>query len=175
MTSPSHLPPRAGPRPTTTSELPHSQLDQQPSDGRYLRSILAEAATWPFVSFEPSRISVEGACALTLDGQVAGGPPEAFMIDREFCHGHAGGDYSLHANLPLALAAQAEAAGWAEPHYLVRRGRAPANVVLLFAARDELERDVVVSLVRASYQFAIGAQPDPEPPICAEETEQPCP
>jgi hypothetical protein len=32
------------------------------------------------------------------------GPPEAFLIDREFAHLHPAPDYSLHAMLPLELA-----------------------------------------------------------------------
>jgi hypothetical protein len=78
------------------------------------------------------------------------------MVGREFCHLHAHGDLSLHATLPLPVAAAAERAGWAEPHFLVRTGQAPATVVMLYAPRDEVERDVILGLVRASYEFATG-------------------
>jgi hypothetical protein len=153
---PLRLPPRRGDRPRTTTDFPHSQLDQQPEDGRYAESVLATALTWPAVREQRSGISVEGARALTLDPSAAAGPPEAFLTDREFCHVHASGDLSLHAMLPPALAADAEAAGWAEPHFLVRAGQAPPSAVLLFAPRDDHERDVIVHLVRASYEFALG-------------------
>lgn len=146
------LPPRAGPRPRTTSELPHSQLDQQPRGSRQADALLAEAQTWPSVEVKPSEISVEGARALTLDSTA--GSAGTFMIGREFCHVHNQGDFSLHAVLPLALAVAAEAAGWAEPHYLVKTGKAPANLVMLYAPRDDRERAVVLQLVRASYDFA---------------------
>jgi phospholipase/carboxylesterase len=76
------------------------------------------------------------------------------MIGREFCHVHAQGDLSLHATLPVPLAIAAERAGWAEPHFLVHTGQAPPTVVLLYAPRDEAEGDVILSLVRASYEFA---------------------
>jgi hypothetical protein len=155
MTEQPHLPPRAGSRPRTTNEIPHSQLDQQPGDGRYVDAILTEAMTWPSVGAQESAISVEGARALTLDARTAAGPVDAFMIGCEFCHVHAQGDFSLHATLPLPLAAAAERAGWAEPHFLVRTGQAPATVVMLYAPRDDLERDVVQRLVRASYEFAL--------------------
>ena len=69
---------------------------------------------------------------------------------------HAQGDFSLHATLPLPLAAVAERAGWAEPHFVVRTGQAPATVLMLYGPRDDLERDVVLRLVRASYEFALG-------------------
>lgn len=150
------LPPRAGSQPRTTNELPHSQLDQQPNDSRHVDAILAEALNWPFVKGRSSEISVEGGRALTLDTDTLSGPAEAFMVGREFCHVHAQGDFSLHATLPLSLAAAAEGAGWAEPHYLVHTGKAPATVVMLYAPRDGLERAVVLRLVRASYEFAIG-------------------
>jgi hypothetical protein len=134
--------------------LPHSQLDQQPTDSRHAEAVLAQATTWPLVQEQPSAISVEGGRALTVEPGAAVGPAEAFMVGREFCHLHAQGDLSFHATLPLPLAAAAEAAGWAEPHYLVRTGQAPATVVMLYAPRDGAERDVILRLVRASYEFA---------------------
>lgn len=155
MTEQRDLPRRSGSRPRTTSEIPHSQLDQQPRDSRHVDAILAEALTWPAVEEQPSRISVEGARALILGAGAATGPTEAFMVGREFCHVHAQGDFSLHTSLPLALATSAERAGWAEPHFLVRSGQAPANVVMVYAPRDDREREVVLQLVRASYEFAL--------------------
>jgi hypothetical protein len=154
-----HLPVRPGRRPATSNEIPHSQLDQQPADSRLVDAILAEALTWPAVVEAPSAISVEGARALTLDESATAGPREAFMIAREFCHVHAQGDFSLHAALPLPLAAAAEQEGWAEPHLFVHTGQAPATMVMLYAPRDEREREIVLSLVRASYKFALATDP----------------
>lgn len=155
MTVEIELPARDGTRPRTTSEFPHSQLDQQPADSRYVDDILAEAATWPSVQQGLSRISVEGARALFLaaDTAPAGSGLAEGALGQEFCHVHAQGDHSLHAVLPLPLAGEAEQAGWAEPHFLVHTGQAPPNVVMLYAPRDEKERDVVLGLVRASYEF----------------------
>lgn len=150
------LPPRGGDRPRATAALPHSQLDQQPASTRDLDSVLAQAATWPHVTIQPSRIAVEGSRALVLTDDAETGPSEAFMIGREFCHGHAGGDSSLHAALPPHLARAAQEAGWGEPHYLVHTHQAPPSITMLYAPRDEAERDVILRLVRASYQFALG-------------------
>ncbi len=147
---------RTGPRPSTTSVAPHSQTDQQPADDRYLRTVLAEACTWPGVRRAESAISVAGAQALTLSGMSAG-PKEAFFIDREFCHGHAQGDHSLHLTLPVSLAAETEAAGWTEPHFLVLAGQLSPTHVMLYAPRDDEEAAVALTLVRASYEFASGA------------------
>ncbi|UUZ58284.1 luciferase domain-containing protein [Nocardioides sp. B-3] len=150
------LPPRVGDRPLATAALPHSQLDQQPASTRDLDSVPAEAATRPQVTIQPSRIAVEGSRAPVLTDEAETGPPEAFMIGREFCHGHAGGDSSLHAALPPHPARAAQEAGWGEPHYPVHTHRAPPSITMLYAPRDEAERDVILRLVRASYQFALG-------------------
>jgi len=69
---------------------------------------------------------------------------------------HADGDFSLHATLPLDVAAEGVHAGWAEPHFLTRTGMAPPTVPLLYAPRGDHERDIVLRLVRTSYRFARG-------------------
>lgn len=148
------LPQRTGSRPATSTQIPHRQLDQQPADRRHLDAVLATARDWPGVIEAESGVSVEGARALTLPADAAVGPPEAFMVGHEFAHGHAKGDFSLHACLPPDLAAEAERAGWAEPHYLVKTGRLPTTVVMLYAPRNDTEREVVLGLLRAAYQFA---------------------
>ena len=84
-----------------------------------------------------------------------GGPPESFLVGREFCHVHAQGDFSLHATLALEPAAAAEHAGWVEPHFLASAGRLPATIVVVYAPRDDDEGDVVLRLVRASDEFAL--------------------
>ncbi|NHA67685.1 luciferase domain-containing protein [Phycicoccus flavus] len=149
------LPTRAGVRPRTTTCLPHSQLDQQPEDDGVLTAVLDRAGSWPHVGRQPSRIAVPGSRALVVTSEGDVGPPEAFMVGREFCHGHAGGDHSLHVTLPVEVARAATLAGWAEPHYLVHEGQAPPTVVMLYAPRDDEEQSVVRGLVRRSYEFAL--------------------
>lgn len=107
------------------------------------------------VAERPSLISVPGARALWLEE--ARGPPEAFMIGQEFAHLHPGPDQSLHIMLPPQLAEEAIEAGWAEQHPVARRGLIPANAVMVYAPRDDEERDVVEQLVRASHAFARGS------------------
>jgi hypothetical protein len=104
----------------------------------------------------PSRISVPGARALTLAAGEPGGPPEAFLIDREFAHLHPPPDRSLHAMLPPDIVSEAVDAGWAEPHPVARMGLIPATAVMLYAPRDESEVDVIEKLVQASHAFAGG-------------------
>jgi hypothetical protein len=147
------LPTRDGPRPRTSRALPHSQLDQQP-DARIRAALARRIWGFPGVEKGASGISVPGACALCLPPEVAAGPPEAFLVDREFAHLHPHPDSSLHLSLPTPTAKEVVAAGWAEFHPLVGSGRLPPTVVMVYAPRDEYELEIVLGLVMRSYQFA---------------------
>lgn len=148
------LPPRAGERPRTTPTTPHTQLDQQPTDLRWVEELAEGVFALPGVVEEPSRISVPGARALILARGEPAGPPEAFLIEREFAHLHPAPDHSLHAMLPAETATEAVAAGWAELHPVALRGVIPPTAVMLYAPRDEAELEVIEGLVRASHAFA---------------------
>ena len=150
----SPLPPRAGARPRTTPTNPHTQLDQQPTDPRLAEELARRAFALPGVVEEPSGISVPGARALVLAPNEPVGPPEAFLIGREFAHVHPDPDHSLHAMLPIETVNEAVAAGWAEPHPVALRGLIPPNAVMLYAPRDEDELEVIERLVGASHAFA---------------------
>jgi hypothetical protein len=143
-----------GERPRTTTTNPHTQLDQQPIDLRWIEELAQRAFALPGVLEEPSRISVPGARALVLAPNEPTGPPEAFLIDREFAHLHPAPDHSLHAMLPPEKVTEAVAAGWAEPHPVALRGLIPPTAVMLYAPRDEAELEVIEGLLRASYAFA---------------------
>jgi hypothetical protein len=151
---PSSLPVRVGDRPRTTPTNPHTQLDQQPTDLAWVEELARRVFALPGVIEQPSRISVPGARALVLAPEEAIGPPEAFLIDREFAHLHPAPDYSLHAMLPTETVTEAVAAGWAEPQPVALRGLIPSTAVMLYAPRDEAELDVIEALVRASHAFA---------------------
>ena len=150
----SSLPPRVGARPRTTPTNPHTQLDQQPTDSRLVEELARRAFALPGVVEEPSGISVPGARALVLATSEPAGPPEAFLIGREFAHIHPDPDHSLHAMLPTETVTEAVAAGWAEPHPVALRGLIPSTAVMLYAPRDDEELDVIERLVRASHAFA---------------------
>jgi hypothetical protein len=152
----STLPHRAGARPRTTPTNPHTQLDQQPGDAALAEELARRVFALPGVTEEPSRVSVPGARALILAQDDAGGPPEAFLVGREFAHLHPAPDYSLHAMLPPEVVGEAIEAGWAEPHPVARLGLLPATAVMLYAPRNHAELDVIEQLVRASYGFARG-------------------
>jgi Family of unknown function (DUF5519) len=148
------LPRRAGPRPRTTPTNPHTQLDQQPSDPRLADELARRIFALPGVVEQPSRISVPGARALTLAAGELVGPPEAFLIEREFAHLHPPPDRSLHAMLPGDVVTEAVDASWAEPHPVARMGLIPPTAVMLYAPRDGEELAVVEALIRASHAFA---------------------
>lgn len=157
MAATAPLPPRKGSRPATTPTNPHTQLDQQPTDAAIREQLAQRVFALPDVVERPTRISVPGARALWLRDDVAAGPREAFMIEREFAHLHPGGDQSLHLTLPPDLAETAIDAGWAELHPVARLGLIPATTVMVYAPRDDGELEVVYGLVLASYRYAGGA------------------
>jgi Family of unknown function (DUF5519) len=148
------LPARHGPRPTTTSQMPHSQTDQQPGDAAVREELARRAFALDGVHERHSAVSVPGARALVLADDAATGPPEAFIRGREFAHLHPGPDWSLHLALPSPLADRAVARGWAELHPLARTTEVPGSLVMVYAPRDNDELEVVWWLVRASYEFA---------------------
>ena len=148
------LPTRTGDRPRTTPTNPHTQLDQQPEDLSWVEELARRVFALPGVAEQPSRVSVPGARALVLGADQPAGPPEAFLIDREFAHLHPAPDHSLHAMLPTDTVAEAVETGWAESHPVALRGLIPQTAVMLYAPRDEAELEVIERLVRASHAFA---------------------
>lgn len=149
------LPQRTGPRPTTTPTNPHTQLDQQPPDTCQRDLLAAELFGLPGVEERDSLISVPGASALWLTDRERA-PADAFFVGAEFTHLHPGDDQSLHVMLPPDLVAEAIRAGWAEEHPVARRGEIPANAVMIYAPRNDAEREVVADLVTAAYRYAAG-------------------
>jgi hypothetical protein len=153
------LPERSGSRPRTTPTNPHTQLEQNP-EHEVVEELARRVFALPDVEERPSAISVPGARALWLREDAPAGPPEAFVIEREFAHIHPMPDGSLHAALPPEVAQEAVEKGWAEQHPAARMGRMPQNVVMVYAPRDAEEIEVVAGLVEEAYRYAGGAAPD---------------
>lgn len=149
------LPERAGQRPNTTPTNPHTQLDQNPED-LVVRELAQRLFALPDVEERPSAISVPGARALWLRDEVSPGPPEAFLIGREFAHIHPMPDGSMHAALPPELAEEVIEKGWAEQHPVARMGHIPPNVVMIYPPRNAEEIEIVAGLVAESYRHAGG-------------------
>lgn len=148
------LPRRRGGRPTTSSDFPHRQLDQQPDDPGVRDDLARRAFELDGVVERDTIISVPGARALVLAGDRPAGPDVAFIRGREFAHFHPGPDWSLHLALPDATADLAIERGWAELHLIARTKSLPGSVVMVYAPRDREEADVVMRLLQASRDFA---------------------
>ena len=148
------LPEREGPRPAVSWTIPQQQeSDNSPDDLQ--EALFARMSSLPGVESGPSRISVPGARAVLAPD--ATGPEEAFLVPsaREFAHLHPAHDGSLHLVLPVDLAADAVAKGWAQVHMLAGIRLSP-GFVLVYGPRTEAELDVVAGIVEASHRFALG-------------------
>ena len=152
MMAHSPLPKRAGPRPLTNKNMPHSQIGVRPVP-EVNAELFRRCFSLPDVRNEPTRISVPGARALWLREDLPLAHPEVIAVGREFAHIHPDG--SLHASLPPERAREAIEAGWAEPHpmalYMGNEG-----MVMLYTPRTMEELDVIFQLVVDSYNFVTG-------------------
>jgi hypothetical protein len=149
------FPQRPGPRPTTTDDEPHEQLDQL-GPVELWDELSKRAFGLPGVREDKSGYSFPETKALWLDPEMAKGPPEAFIFEQEFAHIHPRPNPSWHLQLPWELAVLAISAGWAEIHPVCWLGVAPFNSVMLYSPRNEDELEVIWSLVEESYRFACG-------------------
>ena len=113
-----------------------------------MEELARRAFALPGVEERPSAISVPGARALWLSEGGPAGPGE------EFAHIHPMPDGSLHVALPPEIAEEAVEKGWAEQHPVARLGYIPANVVMVYAPRDERELELVLGLVEESRRYA---------------------
>ena len=148
------LPEREGPRPSVSWTIPQQQeSDNAPAELQ--EALFSRMSALPGVESGPSQISVPGARAVLAPD--ATGPEEAFLVPsaREFAHLHPAYDGSLHLVLPVDLAADAVAKGWAQVHMLAGIRLSP-GFVLVYGPRTEAELEVVAGLVGASHRFALG-------------------
>jgi Family of unknown function (DUF5519) len=152
------VPTRNGPKPSTTSENPHTQLDQN-APVELQDRLRDHALGLPGVRRGRSQVSVPGAVAFYLDVPVQERSIPQFT-GGEWGHIHPHYDGSLHINVPTALAEQLIAHGWAEYHNVVARGLAPPIVIMLYGPRDEEELAVAQSIVEEAYLAAGGASTD---------------
>jgi hypothetical protein len=149
------LPVREGAAPRTTLHNPQQQLEQIPDRSNYIafRNIVE---AWPGVIKGPSMRAPHGTIGLYLDPQEAKGPRDAFLMGTEFAHLHPLPDGSLHMVLPPKVHRAAIATGWGLPHPMAGMPTVSPQTILIFAPRNETERDVVSELIRAAEHFARG-------------------
>ena len=149
------FPQRPGPRPTTTDDEPHEQLDQIGS-AELWDELHKRAFELPGVREDRSGYSFPETRALWLEPDQAKGPPEAFIFEREFAHIHPRPNPSWHLQLPPQLTILAISAGWGEIHPVTWYGVCPANSLMLYSPRNAEELEVVWDLVEESHRFASG-------------------
>ena len=150
---PLNVPPRKGPRPDTTNQLPHSQLNQHGPE-QVIQQLHTFCFSFPEVNNEPSAVAPRGTRAMILDDH-AHGNHHAFMIGREFAHIHPYPDNgSMHLMLSETDAIIVINSGWGEDHYLVTHGYLPKGLILVFSPRDDEELNVLKTIVTRSYAFA---------------------
>lgn len=154
-----HLPRRGGQRPAVSWTIPQEQLsDNAPVDLQ--ERLFARISSLSGVSTSQSAISVPGARGLMVKPE-PDAPLDAFLVRPagEFAHQHPPYDGSLHLALPVELAADAVAKGWAVAHPLagIRLAR---GMVMAYGPRDETELHVVAAMVAASHAFAMGTTAD---------------
>ena len=147
------LPPREGPSPRVSWEIPQQQLSQNAS-AALQEKLYERVGALPGVRAAASLISVPGARAFTLpDGA---GPDEAYLVaqGREFAHLHPAYDGSLHLALPPGQAADLVARGWGVPHPWAGT-RLSAGFVMVFGPRTDAELEVVAGVVAAGHAHAL--------------------
>ncbi len=154
-TLPDGLPTRAGGRPLVSWAYPQQQFSDQ-ADVDLLDALFARIASFDGVQVGESQVAVAGSRAFFLPGATA--PAAAFVVaeDREFAHLHPLYDTSLHLTLPVDLAADAIAKGWAQPH-MHAGTRKSSGFVLVYGPRTAAELEVVVGIVAASHRYAAGS------------------
>jgi hypothetical protein len=152
------VPARSGPKPSTTPDNPHTQLDQN-APVELQDRLRDHALGLPGVRRGASQVSVPGAVAFYLD-EPGEAPTIPQLFSAEWGHIHPPYDGSLHINVPTELAEQLIAQGWAEYHNVVTRGLVPPIVIMLFGPRDENELAVTKAIVEEAYLAAGGARID---------------
>lgn len=148
------LPARQGAAPEVSVTTPQRQESQNAPVGLQ-EALFSRVAALAGVATRSSAISVPGARAFVLDPGAARGPAEAFMVADvgEFAHLHPDYDGSMHLALPIPLAHDALAKGWAVAHPLAGI-RLTAGTVMIYGPRDEGELEIVSGIVAASHSFA---------------------
>jgi phospholipase/carboxylesterase len=153
------LPERRGEPPEVSVTTPQQQQSQN-APAELQEALFDRIVQLDGVATAPSAVSVPGARAFILCSHTARGPREAFIVPDlgEFAHLHPSYDGSLHLALPVSLAHDALAKGWAVAHPLAGL-RLTAGMVMIFGPRDAAELETVTAIVRASHAYAAGNWP----------------
>ncbi len=147
------IPNRNGPKPETTSGVPHIQIGVS-EKAELTKLFLQKVARIPGVDIRGTVISLPGAKGFWLTKDTPITQNQAIVKGREFAHIHPDG--SLHASLPPKLAKQAIKAGWAISHPWSNQREGWEGFVMLYTPQSEDEMKIVFELTLASYNYVTG-------------------
>lgn len=146
-------PDRDGPRPETTSTVPHVQIGAVVKPELYAE-LLRRVANIPYVEIRETVISLPGAKGFWLLESLPLERPNVIVGGREFAHIHPDG--SLHASLKPADAVDAIEAGWAIAHPWSNERAGWEGFVMIYSPTNQLEVDMVYRLVSDAFEYVTG-------------------
>jgi len=146
------LPVRKGARPKTIIGPLHIQCNGH-GDPKYLKQLVDDVLTWPYVEHTPRTASPSDTIFIRLEEVATSSDSSAFISAREFARVLLGSP-TIYLALPLVSAHWAILRGWAEPHYLRSFGLMPAGTVLVYTPKNREELAVCYSLFAEAYYFA---------------------
>lgn len=151
MKTNTELPFRAGDRPETSKEGPHSQRTQNASPAIW-GQLVAKAFAIRGVVQGHSRVSMADSMAGLLADLPQEHGPWSLATDGpvEVFHIHGVKDTSIHAVLPPSRSHKVVEKGWGEPHTYADFD----TQIMIYAPRDLAELDVIAGLLAESADFA---------------------
>lgn len=159
------FPDRAGPKPDTTSETPHRQMNQHaPKNFVWLDKLIDFMRVFPNVVVAESHIEKNPNAFFlhNTDRLKNTGNRENFITDNEFAHVHTQPNHSLHAAMPVEIAEEIVKKKWGEPHPLATKFSTCESgiIVMVYEPRNKQEYRQVMVFLTISYKFASGAWVD---------------
>lgn len=146
------LPDRPGPRPETTSGIPHHQIGVELVP-EIQEEMVRRVYAVPGIEDRPSVILSWQGLSLEADLDLVN--PQAVISGRELGHIH--DDGSLHIFLDPARAAEAVEAGWAIDHpFAVQGDEGWDGFVMLYTPQTLEELNVIFQLIVDGFNFTTG-------------------
>lgn len=148
------LPIREGVRPTTTSSIPHTQIDVDLVPDVHEEMV---RRIYSIAGIEEKNSVVLSWQGLWIEESLTVAHPDAFIGGREFGHIH--DDGSLHIFLEPHRAIDAIDAGWAVSHPFAVEGREGWDgFVMLYTPQSIEELNVTFQLIVDAYNYVSGQQ-----------------
>lgn len=153
FSDPLDLPRRISQVPGTTNSVPHIQIDVR-TDTALSQQLLRQVEKIQGVEIGATVISMHGTKGFFVNGNVPIMRPTRIVGGREFAHMHPDG--SLHASLSNEHALEAVKKGWATYHPWSTERPGWEGFVMIYTPQSSGELEVILQLVKASYDFVTG-------------------